>query len=102
MHIEETGIPGLLILTPARFGDARGFFRETWNRARLAENGIDIDFVQDNHSLSAKWARCAACISRRPPHAQAKLVRCGRGACSTWRWTSARARPPTGNGSGSS
>ncbi|MCU4653765.1 dTDP-4-dehydrorhamnose 3,5-epimerase family protein, partial [Roseibacterium sp. SDUM158016] len=32
MHVEQTGIPGLLVLTPARFGDARGFFSETWNR----------------------------------------------------------------------
>jgi dTDP-4-dehydrorhamnose 3,5-epimerase len=80
MHIEETGIPGLLVLTPARFGDARGFFSETWNRARLSENGIDIDFVQDNHSLSAAVGTVRGLHFQAPPHAQAKLVRCGRGA----------------------
>jgi dTDP-4-dehydrorhamnose 3,5-epimerase len=79
MHIEETGIPGLLILTPARFGDARGFFSETWNRERLAQNGIDIDFVQDNHSLSATVGTVRGLHFQAPPHAQAKLVRCGRG-----------------------
>jgi dTDP-4-dehydrorhamnose 3,5-epimerase len=80
MHIEETGIPGLLILTPARFGDARGFFSETWNRERLAQHGIDIDFVQDNHSLSATVGTVRGLHFQAPPHAQAKLVRCGRGA----------------------
>ncbi|WP_417701886.1 dTDP-4-dehydrorhamnose 3,5-epimerase family protein, partial [Pseudophaeobacter sp.] len=52
MQVEETGLPGLLVLMPQRFGDARGFFSECWNRQRLAELGIDLDFVQDNHSLS--------------------------------------------------
>jgi dTDP-4-dehydrorhamnose 3,5-epimerase len=69
-----------LVLTPARFGDARGFFSETWNRARLSENGIDIDFVQDNHSLSAAVGPCAASISRRRRMRRPSLVRCGRGA----------------------
>jgi dTDP-4-dehydrorhamnose 3,5-epimerase len=80
MHIEQTGIPGLVILTPARFGDARGFFSETWNRARLSENGIEIDFVQDNHSLSAAVGTVRGLHFQAPPHGQAKLVRCGRGA----------------------
>jgi dTDP-4-dehydrorhamnose 3,5-epimerase len=79
MHIEQTGIPGLLVLTPARFGDARGFFSETWNRARLAEHGVDVDFVQDNHSLSAQAGTVRGLHFQAPPHAQAKLVRCGRG-----------------------
>ena len=47
MQIEQTPLPGVLILTPKRFGDARGFFSESWNRKLLAENGIDLDFVQD-------------------------------------------------------
>ena len=79
MHIEETGLPGLLVLTPARFGDARGFFSETWNRERLSENGIDVEFVQDNHSLSAAVGTVRGLHFQAPPHAQAKLVRCGRG-----------------------
>jgi dTDP-4-dehydrorhamnose 3,5-epimerase len=55
-------------------------FSETWNRERLAENGIDIDFVQDNHSLSAAVGTVRGLHFQAPPHAQAKLVRCGRGA----------------------
>ena len=80
MQIEQTSLPGVVILTPARFGDARGFFSETWSRRRLAEAGIDIDFVQDNHSVSAKAGTLRGLHFQSPPHAQTKLVRCGRGA----------------------
>ena len=52
MQIDETALPGVLILTPRRFADDRGFFSEVWNRESLRKLGIDIDFVQDNHSLS--------------------------------------------------
>lgn len=79
MKIEETGIPDLLVLTPPRFGDARGFFSETYNKARLAEYGVTTEFVQDNHSLSAKEGTVRGLHFQCPPHAQAKLVRCGRG-----------------------
>ena len=68
-----------MILTPKRFGDARGFFSETWNRRVLADHGIAIDFVQDNHSLSAQTNTLRGLHFQAPPHAQAKLVRCGRG-----------------------
>ena len=50
MNIETTSIPDIRIITPRRFGDARGFFAETWSRPRMAEAGIDVDFVRDNHS----------------------------------------------------
>lgn len=79
VKIEETGLPGIRILTPSRYGDQRGFFSETWNRAALAEQGIDIDFVQDNHSLSEAVGTVRGLHFQAPPHAQAKLVRCGRG-----------------------
>jgi dTDP-4-dehydrorhamnose 3,5-epimerase len=79
VKITETALPGLLILEPDRFGDDRGFFSESWSRRRLAEAGIDIDFVQDNHSLSAVANTVRGLHFQRPPHAQAKLVRCGRG-----------------------
>lgn len=79
MQIEDTALPGVKILTPARFGDTRGFFSESWNRQRLAEHGIDIDFVQDNHSLSEKAGTLRGLHYQAPPHTQAKLVRCGRG-----------------------
>lgn len=79
MQIEPLGLPGLCVLTPARFGDARGYFSESWNRARMAEAGFDVDFVQDNHSLSAAANTVRGLHFQAPPNAQAKLVRCGRG-----------------------
>lgn len=80
MQIEDTPLSGVKILTPARFGDARGFFSESWNKQRLAEQGIDLDFVQDNHSLSAETGTLRGLHFQAPPHAQDKLVRCGQGA----------------------
>ena len=79
MQIEKTALDGVLILTPARFGDQRGFFSESWNRERMAQAGIDIDFVQDNHSVSAQVGTIRGLHFQAPPSAQAKLVRCGRG-----------------------
>jgi len=79
MQIEQTGLEGVLILTPARHGDARGFFCESWSRRRLSGHGIEIDFVQDNHSFSARQGTVRGLHFQAPPHAQAKLVRCGRG-----------------------
>jgi dTDP-4-dehydrorhamnose 3,5-epimerase len=80
MQIEQTSLPGVVILTPVRHGDARGFFSESWNKARLVEAGIDAEFVQDNHSMSAKAGTLRGLHFQAPPHAQGKLVRCGRGA----------------------
>jgi len=79
MKIEQTPLCGLLVLTPARVTDSRGFFSEAWNRRRMAEAGLDIEFVQDNHSLSAQPNTVRGLHYQSPPHAQAKLVRCGRG-----------------------
>jgi dTDP-4-dehydrorhamnose 3,5-epimerase len=53
MKVVAGKLPGVLILDPVVHGDARGFFVETWNRARYAAAGLDVDFVQDNLSLSA-------------------------------------------------
>ena len=79
MKIVETALSGVLILEPRRFGDARGFFCESWNKQTLKEAGITVDFVQDNHSLSAAAGTVRGLHYQSPPHAQAKLVRCGRG-----------------------
>ena len=79
MRIERTELEGVLILTPRRFGDHRGFFSESYSRAALAAAGIDIDFVQDNHSLSRQPGTVRGLHFQAPPRAQAKLVRCGRG-----------------------
>lgn len=80
MKITQTHLPGLLVLEPARFGDDRGFFSESWSQKTLSQQGIDIDFVQDNHSLSAALNTVRGLHFQSAPHAQAKLVRCGRGA----------------------
>ncbi|WP_457645231.1 dTDP-4-dehydrorhamnose 3,5-epimerase [Profundibacter sp.] len=80
MQIEQTALEGVLILTPRRFGDHRGFFSECWNRKVMADHGIHYDFVQDNHSLSHQAGTIRGLHFQAPPHAQAKLVRCGRGA----------------------
>lgn len=75
-----TELEGLVLLEPRKFGDARGFFSETYNRRRLAEMGFDAEFVQDNHSLSSEAGVVRGLHFQSPPHAQAKLVRCVRGA----------------------
>lgn len=80
MKITETAIPDVLILEPARFGDDRGFFSESWNKQRMSDAGLDYDFVQDNHSLSTEVGTLRGLHYQAPPFAQAKLVRCGRGA----------------------
>lgn len=80
MDIVPLELDGVFLITPKRFGDHRGFFSETWNRAALAEAGIDIDFVQDNHSMSAARGTLRGLHYQSPPHAQDKLVRCTRGA----------------------
>ncbi|MCA0271496.1 MAG: dTDP-4-dehydrorhamnose 3,5-epimerase [Proteobacteria bacterium] len=79
MQIETTSLSGVLILTPRRFGDARGWFSEVWNKDTLAREGISVDFAQDNHSYSAVPGTVRGLHFQSPPHAQAKLVRCGRG-----------------------
>jgi dTDP-4-dehydrorhamnose 3,5-epimerase len=80
MQLENTRLPDVVILTPRRFGDARGWFMETWNATVMAGLGLDLAFVQDNHSHSAEAGTLRGLHYQRPPHAQAKLVRCSRGA----------------------
>ena len=69
-----------VLLVPKRFGDDRGFFAETYSRRKYLEYGIDIEFVQDNHSLSREIGTLRGLHFQAPPHAQAKLIRCVRGA----------------------
>lgn len=80
MNVEQTDLPGVLILTPQRFGDARGWFTETWNAPRMAAAGLNLAFVQDNHSFSAQPGTLRGLHYQAPPRAQDKLVRCSRGA----------------------
>jgi len=80
MQIEDTALPEVKILTPRRFGDARGFFAESWSARRMAAAGLALDFVQDNHSMSETPGTVRGLHYQAPPHPQGKLVRCGRGA----------------------
>jgi dTDP-4-dehydrorhamnose 3,5-epimerase len=73
MQVIETDLPGVLILEPKVFGDARGFFQETWNAKVFADIGIDAQFVQDNHSRSAKGILRGLHYQLQEP--QGKLVR---------------------------
>lgn len=70
----------VVLVQPKRFGDARGYFEETWNMRDLAQGGIDAGFVQDNHSLSEQKGTLRGLHYQAPPHAQDKLVRCTRGS----------------------
>ncbi|WP_288937907.1 dTDP-4-dehydrorhamnose 3,5-epimerase [uncultured Sphingomonas sp.] len=67
------------LIHPHRHGDARGWFTETYNRAAFAARGIDVTFVQDNHSLSTPIFTLRGLHFQTPPRAQDKLVRCIRG-----------------------
>ena len=69
-----------IMLTTSRYKDHRGFFGEIYNRKEYRELGIDVDFVQDNHSFSKKVGTIRGLHFQAPPQAQAKLVRCLSGA----------------------
>lgn len=80
LQVTPTAIPGVLILEPKRFGDERGFFLESFNQRAFNEaTGLDVQFVQDNHSRSAKGV-LRGLHYQLPPHAQGKLVRVVRGS----------------------
>ena len=80
MLVKGTPLPGLLVITPKRFADERGFFAESYNEAAYRDHGISARFVQDNHSFSEAAGTLRGLHFQTPPRAQAKLVRCGRGA----------------------
>ena len=80
MNVIPTAIPDVLIIEPKVFGDERGFFYESFNQKAFNEaTGLDVQFVQDNHSRSRKGV-LRGLHYQLPPHAQGKLVRCVRGA----------------------
>ena len=78
--ITPLAIPEVLLITPKRHGDARGWFSETWSRKSLAEAGVHADFVQDNQAFSAKKGTLRGLHFQTAPHPQGKLVRVLRGA----------------------
>jgi dTDP-4-dehydrorhamnose 3,5-epimerase len=80
MRLTRTKLEGVVILEPEVFGDYRGFFMESWSRAKLEALGLHYDFVQDNHSKSSVKGTLRGIHFQRGEKAQAKLVRCVRGA----------------------
>ena len=80
MEITKTKLEGVVIIEPAVFGDKRGFFMESWSKRAFAEAGLDYDFVQDNHSSSTVKGTLRGIHFQRGEKAQAKLVRCTKGA----------------------
>jgi dTDP-4-dehydrorhamnose 3,5-epimerase len=77
MNIETTPLHDLLVITPRVFGDERGFFMETWNDSTFRDAGLDLTFVQDNHSRSARGILRG--MHYQSENTQGKLVRVSRG-----------------------
>ena len=80
MDFIPTKLDGVYIVEPKVFGDHRGFFMESWSKRAFEEAGLFYDFVQDNHSLSSVKGTLRGIHFQRGEYAQAKLVRCVRGA----------------------
>lgn len=80
MEVIKTKISGVVIIKPKVFGDHRGFFMESWSKRTFEEVGLHYDFVQDNHSSSTVKGTLRGIHFQRGDKAQAKLVRCARGA----------------------
>lgn len=77
MRVTPTALPDVLLIEPKVFGDARGFFYESWNRRALADAGLDVEFVQDNHSRSSRGVLRG--LHYQIVHPQGKLVRATQG-----------------------
>lgn len=80
MKITKTKLEGVVIIEPDVFGDNRGFFMESWNKKKMSELGLEYDFVQDNHSKSTVKGTLRGIHFQKGDKAQAKLVRCVKGA----------------------
>lgn len=80
MNVRRLKLPEIVEITPPKFGDDRGYFAETFNRQRWREFGIDIEWVQDNHSLSAVPMTLRGLHFQEAPYAQHKLIRVLKGA----------------------
>ncbi len=80
MKISPTKIKEVLILELAVFGDSRGWFTETYNKKEFSKLGIDVDFIQDNHSFTEAKGTLRGLHIQNSPFTQSKLVRCTRGS----------------------
>ncbi len=79
MKATETELKGVFVLEPQVFGDARGWFMESWSQRKMHDAGIDVQFVQDNQSFSAQKGTLRGLHYQLNPMCQAKLLRCTRG-----------------------
>ena len=79
MTATETELKGVFVLEPQVFGDARGWFMESWSQRKMHDAGIDVQFVQDNQSFSAQKGTLRGLHYQLNPMCQAKLLRCTRG-----------------------
>ena len=80
MLVTETELPGVYVLKPTVYGDSRGWFTESWSERTMKASGLDYAFVQDNHSYSSQKGVLRGIHFQAGESAQAKLVRCTRGA----------------------
>ena len=80
MKFERLAIPEVVLFSPARHGDARGFFSETWTARAMQDAGVDLPFVQDNHSMSQARGVLRGLHCQLAPHAQGKLMRVVKGS----------------------
>ncbi len=79
MDIERTAVPDVLVLRPRKHVDPRGFFSETFKASALKDAGVDVEWVQDNHSFSTTRGVVRGLHFQRSPQAQAKILRVTRG-----------------------
>jgi len=77
MNVIKTKLPGVLIIEPGVFGDSRGFFKEIYHKERYRENGVDVEFVQDNFSRSSRGVLRGLHFQKKNP--QGKLIQCLKG-----------------------
>lgn len=80
MKVIETDISGVVVIEPKVFGDHRGWFTETYSYEKFSQHGININFIQDNHSFSAQKGTLRGLHFQLNPKAQTKLIRCTKGS----------------------
>ena len=80
MKVTETSLKGVYLVEPKVFGDERGWFMESWSKQKFEGAGLNVEFVQDNHSFSADKGTLRGLHYQTEPMAQAKLIRCSKGA----------------------
>ncbi|MBR2178808.1 MAG: dTDP-4-dehydrorhamnose 3,5-epimerase [Selenomonadaceae bacterium] len=80
MKVTETKLKGVYLIEPKVFGDERGWFMESWSKQKFESAGLNVEFVQDNHSFSADKGTLRGLHYQIEPMAQAKLIRCTKGA----------------------